>query len=123
MAEKAFALKESVKDTFGGASAAVGFSGRTLDIGGLLEAGNGFIVTDDPQEIDVLDQHPALKHASVPEGKAAVGEEPQAEKAEADAGPKASGEIIGTIVSPTKTKAAKPAAIDTGGDADKGGEG
>lgn len=67
--EAAFELKEDFKETFAGASTAVG--DQTFDIAEALESGRGYVVTKDPQVINALDGHEALKRAQLGDAKAA----------------------------------------------------
>ena len=68
--ERAYALKESLKDSFAGGSVAYG-DGQTLNVGELLKAGHGYIVTSDENEIAALDGYDGLKAASVSDARSA----------------------------------------------------
>lgn len=65
MSEKAYALKESVKD-FAGGSVAIPPDGKTLDLAVLND---GPYVTSDENEIRALDSVEALKEVPVPGSK------------------------------------------------------
>ncbi len=68
---RAYALKETYKENFAGGSVACG-DGQTLNVGERLKAGDGYIVTDDAQEITALDGFDVLKPVAMTEVKEAA---------------------------------------------------
>lgn len=68
MSERAYALKESVKD-FNGSHLILPPDGRTLDVKARLGE-NGVIVTSDEVEQAAFDALPALKQVPVPDKSA-----------------------------------------------------
>ena len=71
--EAAYELKEQYIEGFAGGSCALP-DGSTLDVAALLDEGNGFIVTSDPQKVQALDGFEALKRTQLGEAKQAIGQ-------------------------------------------------
>ncbi len=70
MATHAYALRESVDPEGFDGAIAVG-EGLSLNVGELLRDNNGVYVTDDPQEIEVLDGYSHVKRVSLDDAEQA----------------------------------------------------